>query len=167
MVRELNLARPLRTPSVVVDEFDLLRMPFGPYEAQPPWAGGQCGITQGPAISPTSSRTTRELQMHGLLNRRDALMGLGLCGLGSMATASPTEGTVYRGFKGTQVRFAAVEVGQAILGTNDAWISSTSDFQRTAIMHKPGPICCRTSSSGTGNRYNPGATTSALVGSAP
>lgn len=78
--------------------------------------------------------------MHGLLNRRDALMGLGLCGLGSMATASPTEGTVYRGFKGTQVRFAAVEVGQAILGTNDAWISSTSDFQRTAIMHKPGPI---------------------------
>jgi|LauGreDrversion4_2_1035121.scaffolds.fasta_scaffold63302_2 hypothetical protein len=78
--------------------------------------------------------------MHGLLNRRDALMGLGLCGLGSMGTASPTEGKVYRGFKGTEVRFAAVEVGQAILGTNDAWISSTSDFQRTAIMQKPGPI---------------------------
>jgi hypothetical protein len=78
--------------------------------------------------------------MQGLLNRRCALVGLGLCGLGSVGTASPTSGDVFRGFAGTEVRFAAVDVGQAILAVNDVWISATSDFQRSAIMRKPGPI---------------------------
>lgn len=37
-VGERNLARHLRTPSVVIDDLDLLCMPFGPYEAKPPLA---------------------------------------------------------------------------------------------------------------------------------
>ena len=78
--------------------------------------------------------------MQGLVNRRCALTGIGLFSFGSLGTASPFDTNVFRGFAGTEVQFAAVEVGQAILAANDAWISSTSDFHRTAIMRRQGPI---------------------------
>ena len=38
------------------------------------------------------------------------------------------------------VRFASVEEGRAVLGSDDAWIEATSDFQRAATLGVPPPV---------------------------
>lgn len=72
------------------------------------------------------------------VTRRSALALL--CGLVALRVPAQESKHAFSGFPGTEVRFASVETGQALLAANDEWMSATSDFQRQAVMGSARPV---------------------------
>lgn len=70
--------------------------------------------------------------MQPTMNRRSAL--LALLGSAALGTSAQEARHVFSGFPGTEVRFASVEAGQALLAASDEWMLATSAFQRRAVM---------------------------------
>jgi hypothetical protein len=62
------------------------------------------------------------------------LLVAGLAGLAGTARADDER------LRTAVVRFASVEQGRAVLGSDDAWVEATSDFQRAATLGVPPPV---------------------------
>jgi len=75
------------------------------------------------------------------MNRRSALASLGgLIAQVALAARAQDAAAVFTGFPGTEVRFASLEAGQAVLTAQDEWMAATSDFQRRAVTGSAQPV---------------------------
>lgn len=69
----------------------------------------------------------------GLATRRGALLALGVAALPA-AGWTQGDGDAFSGLAGTQLRFAALDLGRSLLTADDEWMAATSEFQRRAVM---------------------------------
>lgn len=76
--------------------------------------------------------------MQWSVNRRSALALL--CGSVALSAFAQSSADSFFGFPGTEVRFASLEAGRALLTADDEWMQATSDFQRRAIMGSASPV---------------------------
>lgn len=70
----------------------------------------------------------------GTLTRRALLAGAASAAFVSTRLRAREADEAFRGFAGTELRFAGVDAGRAVLGVEDAWTRATSEFQRRAVM---------------------------------